>query len=254
MQARDIMTRTVVTVPPDLPVISLANLLVERRISGAPVLEHDRVVGMVTEGDLCRRAELGTERRHGRWAELFTSNAKLADEFVHAHGRTVREIMSKTPICVRTDTPIAEIAELFETRGVKRVPVLDADGKLAGLVSRANLVQAIAARHTVPQNRGADRADADVGLRDAVMRAFAQHRWGLHSDSNVIVTDGRVHLWGLVGSEAEQTALRIAAESVPGVKRVEDHTTVADSLSEIGPWSEANYPAFVAPTSTFPLA
>ena len=250
MQARDIMTRNVIAVPPDLPVISLANLLVERRISGVPVLDHDRVVGMVTERDLCRRAELGTERRHGRWAELFTTKARLASEFVHAHGRTVRDIMTTPAFCVQVDTPLAEIAELFETRGIKRVPVLDADGKLTGLVSRANLVQAIAAHRSVPP----DRAEGDARLRDAVMREFARHRWGLRWDSNVIVTDGSVHLWGLVGSEAEQAALRIAAEGVPGVKRVEDHTIVADSLSELGPWSEANYPAFVAPTSTFPLA
>ncbi len=250
MQARDVMTRTVVSVPPDLPVISLANLLVERGISGAPVVDHGRVVGMVTEGDLCRRAELGTERRRSRWAELFTSTARLASDFVHAHGRVVREIMTEPALCVQLDTPLADIAELFETRGVKRVPVLDADGTLVGLVSRANLVQAIAAHRTVPP----DRADADARLRDAVLHAFAQYRWGLHSDSNVIVADGHVHLWGMVGSEAEQTALRIAAEGVPGVKRVQDHTFVADGLSELGPWSKANYPASVAPTSTFPLA
>ena len=175
---------------------------------------------MVTEQDLCRRAELGTERRHGRWAEVFANNARLATEFVHAHGRAVREIMTTPVTSVRPDTPLAEVADLFETRGIKRVPVLDADGKLVGLVSRANLVQAIAAHRVVPP----DPTEEDRRIRDEVLRAFAHHPWGLRSESNVVVHDGRVELWGMIGSEAEQAALRIAAEAVDGVKRVEDHT------------------------------
>lgn len=223
MQARDIMTRNVLTVRAETPVPEIAKLLVEHRISGMPVVDgQNHVVGIVSEGDLCRRAELGTERRRSRWLEFLTDNAQLAVDYVHAHGQTAADVMTAGVMEVAPDTPVAEIADLFEGRLIKRVPVVE-QGRLVGIVSRANLVQAMAVYQPPP----ATTEENDRRIRDDVLSEYARHPWGLRSESNVVVRDGVVHLWGLVDTEEEYAALRVAAQAVPGVKGVEDHTILA---------------------------
>ena len=225
MQARDIMTRNVVTVGPETPVQSVAALLVEHRISGLPVVDaENRVVGIVSEGDLCRRVELGTERRRGRWLEFLTDKTELALDYVRAHGQTAADVMTTKIVQVAPDTPISEVADLFEARRIKRVPVVD-HGTLVGIVSRSNLVQAIAAFR--PPAAPTDASDRTIRMN--VLKEYADRPWGLHSGSNVVVHDGVVHLWGVVDTEEERAALRVAAKSVAGVKAVENHTTLGGS-------------------------
>ena len=220
MQARDIMTRNVITVGSETSVSGIAALLIEHRISGVPVVDFEnRVVGIVSEGDLYRRIELGTEKRRSRWAELLTPNAELAIDYVAAHGRTALDVMTSPAIHVMPSTPIAAIADLFETHRITRVPVLDGE-TLVGIVTRSNLVQALA---SLPRAMPA-AAVGDAAIRDAVMAEYARHPWGKHSQSNVVVSDGVVHLWGLVDTAAERAALLVAAERVPGVRYVADHT------------------------------
>jgi len=220
MRASDVMTSTVITVNPETPVEDVARLLVERQISGVPVVDaHNRVIGILTEGDLFRRHELGTERRRGRWLEMFTSNVTLASEYVRSHGRTAEEVMVRDVIAVTPDTPLERIADIFETERVKRVPVIE-DGRLLGIVSRGNLLQALGSiGYWEPST-----ADDDRRIRDQVLAEFARLSWGLDSESNVVVASGIVHLWGLVGTRQEQAALRAAAEAIPGVKGTMDHT------------------------------
>ena len=220
MRASDVMTSTVITVNPETAVADVARLLVERRISGVPVVDsHNRVIGILTEGDLFRRHELGTERRRGRWLEMLTSNVTLASEYLHSHGRTAGDVMTRDVIAVTPDTPLARIADIFEKERIKRVPVIE-NGRLQGIVSRGNLVQALGSIGNWESSTAAD----DRRIRDLVLAEFARLSWGLHSESNVVVTSGIVHLWGLVGSQQEQAALRVAAEAIPGVKGIMDHT------------------------------
>lgn len=220
MQACDIMTRNVVTVGADTPVQSVAALLVEHRISGLLVVDtENRVVGIVSEGDLCRRVELGTERRRGRWLEFLTDTSEIALDYVRAHGQTAADIMTTKVVQIAPDTPISEVADLFEGRRIKRVPVVE-QGKLVGIVSRGNLVQAIAAFR--PPATPTDASDRTI--RENVLKEYTHRSWGLHSGSNVVVHDGVVHLWGVVDTEEERAALRVAAKSVAGVKAVENHT------------------------------
>jgi CBS domain-containing protein len=144
MRAIDVMTSEVISVDENASVAAVASLLAEREISGVPVVDSaNRVIGMVSEGDLLHRAETGTERRRSWWLEMMASTNKLAGEYVKAHGRTVKDVMTRAVISVAEATPIADIALLLETNGIKRVPVVR-DGKLVGIVSRANLVQALA--------------------------------------------------------------------------------------------------------------
>ena len=143
MKVSDIMTHPVITVTPETTVGEAAELMLEHRISGLPVVDAaGAVVGIVTEGDLLRRAETGTERRRARWLEFLIAPGRLASEYAHAHGRQVGEVMTDTVLTAGPDDPVADLIELMERRRIKRVPVIDR-GRLVGIVSRANLVRAL---------------------------------------------------------------------------------------------------------------
>ena len=219
MRAMDVMTSSVIVVSPDTSVQAAAKLLDDNRISGMPVVDADgQVLGMVSEGDLLRRTEIATdERRRSWWLELFTSTRELASTYVKGHAHTVKDIMHQPVVSVREDTPLAEIADLLERHRIKRVPVMR-DGKLVGIVSRSNLIRALAS--VAPDKLAILSSDQEI--REAVLHELSGRRWALPRH-NVMVQDGVVHLWGIVRSEDERSAIRVAAEGVPGVKGVRDH-------------------------------
>jgi CBS domain-containing protein len=231
MQAADIMTREVVTVREDTPVRDIVNILLARGISGVPVVDAAGAVsGVVSEGDLLRRAELGTQKRRGAWRAFFTGTATLADEYVRAHGDVARDIMTREVVAIAPSAGLAEIADLMEERRVKRLPVIDG-GKLVGIVSRSNLLRALAS--TAPEPQGAPVDDASI--RAALLAELSAQPWSRRSDNSVVVSDGVVHLWGLVTTRDEERALELAAKGVPGVKSVQSHMVVL---------SEEPYPLF----------
>ena len=176
-------------------------------------------MGMVSEGDLLHRAETGTERRRSWWLEMMSSTNQLAGEYLKSHSSRVKDVMTRDVISVTDTTPVADIAVLLETNRIKRVPVLR-DGKLIGIVSRANLVRALAMTIIEPR----DRAEAnDRTIRDKLLAELKAQKWAEVSPANVTVKDGVVHLWSSYLSEQEKRALVVAAENIPGVRRVEDH-------------------------------
>src|SRR5271167_4117239 len=129
MRAMDVMTTGVFTVDPNTSVQAVAKLLSERGISGVPVVDAaDRLVGIVSEGDLLHRSETGTarrtERRRFRGLATIASDQELARDYVKSHGRIVSDIMSREVIAVTEKTELAEIADLLETKRIKRVPVV----------------------------------------------------------------------------------------------------------------------------------
>jgi CBS domain-containing protein len=220
MKAIDVMVRAVIMVKPDDEVAAAIELLAEHDISALPVVDDSgRVVGVLSEADLMRREEIGTERHRAWWLEAMTPGTVLAGEFAKAHGRTVREIMSDTVVSATEETPLAEIAGLLEKHRIKRVPILR-DGKLIGIVSRSNLIQALAASHVAA---GGD-APADRSIRGELLDRLGGQTWTDFGSRNVIVRDGVVHLWGLVGSPQEHKALLALAEQVAGVKGISDET------------------------------
>jgi CBS domain-containing protein len=220
MRALDVMTTKVITVDENATVQAAAKLLSEHGISAVPVVDKDnRVVGMVSEGDLLHRAETGTERRRSWWLELLTSTNQLAAEYVKSHSDKVRDVMTRDVISVTDATAVADIAILLETHRIKRVPVLH-DGRLVGIVSRANLVRALAMTINEPPS-GAE-AD-DRAIHDKLLAEVKAQRWAEVSPANITVKDGVVHLWSSYLSEQERRALVLLAESAPGVRRVEDH-------------------------------
>jgi CBS domain-containing protein len=220
MRAMDLMTTNVITVDENASIQSAAKLMVEHGISAVPVVNRDkRVIGMVSEGDLLHRAETGTELRRSWWLELASSTNKLAGEYIKSHSGKVKDVMARDVLSVTEETPVADIAVLLETNRIKRVPVLR-DGKLVGIVSRANLVRALA----MTINEVANGAEADDrSIRDQLLAELKAQKWAEVSPANVTVKDGVVHLWSSYLSEQEKRALVVAAENIPGVRRVEDH-------------------------------
>ena len=219
MEAKDVMTTPVVTVAPKTSVEEVAKLMLERRISAVPVVDaQSRVQGIVSEGDLMRHAETGAERHPSWWLALF--GAELAIDYVKSHGRTAAEVMTPEVVTVGERTPLEKIATLLERHRIKRVPVVR-NGKLVGIVSRANLLHGLVARKTA----GGPPAATDRKIRSRIRKEL--ERAGMdQSYVNVVVARGVVEFWGLVDSDAQKRALTIAATSVEGVKRVVDNVVV----------------------------
>ena len=221
MKAKDIMTSPVISVGPDTPVREIAALLFKRRISGVPVLQDGRLVGLVSEADLLRRDEIGTgrvTRPHSWWLRLFGSDSTPAD-YIKSHASRARDVMAREVVTVGLETPIAEIAALLEARGIKRVPVVRGE-QVVGIVSRGNLVQALA---TAKRSGPKLTPPVDQAIRGRLLAELERQPWWGRVTSSVIVTEGVVHYWGTVGSDDEREAARVAAENVPGVRGVEDH-------------------------------
>lgn len=228
MNASDIMSSPVITVGPDTQVRHIAALLDKHRISAVPVMEHGKLVGIVSEADLLHRHEIGTDgiaSSGSWWLRLFTADQSVAD-YVKSHATRARDIMTRDVASVQPDTPVAKIARLLEKRGVKRVPVLQ-DGQLVGIVSRSNLVQALAA--TARVMKVGDTGDGAIRAR--LSSELERRPWWRSTTSNVIVTDGVVHYFGTVDSESQRQAARVAAENVPGVRAVEDHRLPIAAIS-----------------------
>jgi CBS-domain-containing membrane protein len=220
MKASDIMTAQVITVNPNTAVRHIAALLFKHRISAVPVLENGKLVGILSEGDLLHRHEIGTEctvRSGSWWLRLLSADRSVA-EYVKSHATRARDIMTKDVISIAPDTPIAQIAKLLEKHGVKRVPVLQGE-RLVGIVSRSNLVQALAASGS-NMNVGDTH---DGAIRTRLSAELERQPWWRSTTSTVAVTDGVVHYFGTIDSEDQRQAARVAAENVPGVRRVEDH-------------------------------
>ena len=217
MQARDVMTARVISIGLDAPVMQAVQLMLQNRISGLPVVGRDgELVGMVTEGDFLRRGEIGTQRQHGRWLEFLISPGRLADEYVHARGRKVEEVMTRKPIAVNEDTPLEEVVRLMERHRIKRLPVVRADA-LVGIVTRANIMHALVA----PAAHARPPAGDDAAIRAQILAEYEKQSWA--PMANVLVRDGVVELWGTITDERERQAMIVAAENVAGVKAVHDH-------------------------------
>ena len=217
MLARDVMTTKVITVEPNTPVKEIARVLLNSRISGVPVLDADgRIVGIVSEGDLMRQASDGGKESGSLLAALFRRNTREADRVMLGE-RMAQDVMTETVATVDEETPLADIAEMLEKRGIKRVPVVRT-GALVGIVSRANLLHGLAAYSFAPSGVEDDRR-----VRSAILETLSTEVGIDERFINVTVSRGIVHLWGAVESEAKQDAAREVAEKTPGVGTVHDH-------------------------------
>lgn len=227
MKAAEVMTTDVVTIGPEAPIQKVAQLMLRHRVSGLPVVDTGgKVLGIVTEGDLLRRAETGTERRRPRWLELFVTPGRLAEDYVRAHARNVREVMTQHVFSVGPDTPLAEVVALMESRRIKRLPVL-AGERLVGIISRADLLRAL--EDLLPKTAAGVVSDAEI--RRCVLAEIDKQPWAPRAGVDAIVEGGTVELCGAITDERERGALRVIAENVPGVKQVRDQLVWVEPLS-----------------------
>jgi len=219
MRAADIMNSDVITARPDQSVSEVAEILLKNRISGVPVLDAaGDLVGMVSEGDLMRRADVGTERHRSWWLRLLMGREGLAQEFVKEHGRKVDDIMTREVITASPEASLGELADLLERNCIKRVPIVR-NRKVLGIVSRANLLQWLA---SLRKQINVEKPVGDLKLRDTVLSRLKAEPWARTALVNVTVHNGVIDLWGIVDTQNEKKAMRVAAEVTPGVRSVND--------------------------------
>lgn len=219
MKAMDVMTHDVVSIGPDAPIIEAMRLMLQKKISGLPVIDASgHLQGIVTEGDFLRRTETGTERKRPRWLEFLLGPGRLATEYVHTSGRKVGDVMSLDVRTATEDAPLEHIVNLMERYRVKRIPIVRGD-KVVGIVTRANLMRALARLALAEAPAAAD----DATIRERLLAELKRQRWAPVGLIDVVVNDGVVKLSGALTDEREREALRVAAANIPGVKKVEDH-------------------------------
>jgi CBS domain-containing protein len=211
------MTQQVITVGADTTIVDAVDTMLRRRISGLPVVDAaGKLIGIISEGDFIRRAEIGTQRKRGRWLTYLMGTGKIAADFVHAHGRKVGEIMTPAPVTITEDTPLDQMVQIMESRNVKRLPVLRGD-RLVGIVTRSDFLATVAdLAHNAPSV-----SEGDEYIRSAVSAAIEQAAWR-PCKLKVAVRDGIVSLSGVVTNDNARRAAIVAAENVPGVKKVLD--------------------------------
>jgi len=224
MRAIDVMRKRVLTVSPDTDIHEVAKKLADYGVSAMPVVDKDRhVVGMISEGDLMRRPDMGTDRHPSWWLRFLSDPVKKAEDYVKTHGQHAKDVMTENVVTVSEETPLTEIAKILERRRIKRVPVVR-DGKLVGIVSRANLMHGL-----IAQEEEAGALSSDLEIKDAILEEI-EESGARHEFVDVVVSHGTAQLWGAVYSDKEKVAVHAAAESIRGVKSVVDHVGVMPQL------------------------
>jgi CBS domain-containing protein len=226
VKAADVMVKEIISVRPDASVQEAARVLLANRISAVLVLdEKGEALGILSKGDLLRRAELGTERLSTWRVADLTASARqiLAEEFVKSHSLKVADVMTRSVITADPDMSLGEIARLFEKNHIKRVPVVD-DDKVIGIISRADILQALV---SIYDEDAVSSAPEDDTLRERLVARLNVQPWMRRGSVNVVVRGGVVDLYGIVDSAAERNAVRVAAEITPGVRSVNDHLAVS---------------------------
>ena len=220
MQARDVMTTSVVTVDPETTVTEIARALLANNIAAVPVVDKDgAVAGIVSEANLLRRPETGTVKRRS-WLAFFDDPETSAAEYVHTHGARAKDVMTAEVYSVAPDAELSTVVTMMEKRHIRRVLVMEAD-KLTGIVCRSDLLRGLLA-----SREAAAASDSDRAIRAMLLEELHGQYWPTIAGNKITVSDGVVSFWGTVASDKERTALRVAAESIPGVKRVDDNTAV----------------------------
>ncbi|HLX27718.1 MAG TPA: CBS domain-containing protein [Casimicrobiaceae bacterium] len=227
MQAKDVMTHSVVTIAPEANIREAIAKMIEHGISGLPVVDEDvGLVGIVTEGDLIRRAETGTEAPRRRWLELLLGAGAGADAYARAHGRHVCDLMSADVVTVTRDTPLADVVRSMEEHSIKRVPVVDGK-RVVGIVSRANLVAALSEHLELAARRQMN----DDEIQRRIIAQMKREPWCPSREITVIVRKGWVRLEGVIFDERQRKALHVLIAGVVGVKGIDDQLAYIEPLS-----------------------
>ena len=202
MKVSDAMTLDPVTTTPETALKEAAGELVRYRVSGLPVVDSaGHVVGVLSETDVIAKEVDQVPR--GSALERFLEGQPIDDRF---YAQTVAEAMTAPALTIEPDRPLAQAASLMLAEGINRLPVVDGNGRLAGLITRADLVRAFA------------RDDATVRLE--LVQLIREDLWIDPSELEIEVVHGRVTIAGDVENEADARVIRTFARRVPGVVEV----------------------------------
>jgi CBS domain-containing protein len=226
MNVADIMTRDVITVPPSASIHDAARLMVDHGVSGLPVVDAKGALkGIITEGDLIVRQKWPSVKRRS-WRTFFFSDAEgLAREYQRATGITVAEVMTRDVVWVGADWPVESVASMLDRLHIRRLPVVDAHGQLIGIVSRADLIKALA---VAPAQSADRRADADLAAE--MRRRLGHESWVSDRRLFVEAVNGVLLIWGTVESEGERSAIRTMARAIDGCRDVDGNLVVRDNV------------------------
>ncbi len=230
MRVVELMTKDPINVWGNTTLADAARLMDQHHINGLPVLdEKNRLIGIITQGDLLRRPELGTEQQHTSWLAEFFLRSRLEDDYVHTHGRQVSEVMTPDPDFVSPDNELAEAAALMTKKHMKTLPVVR-DTVLVGVITRTDIVRALAAKLISPTVSGIEDA-ADKTIKTNILHAIAAKKWMPQTGIRVEVNAGIVDLEGVILSDSERRLAMVIAENTAGVQHVNDHLVYVDTAT-----------------------
>jgi CBS domain-containing protein len=220
MRVSEAMSTGVIGVDEDTDLFTAVETMLAADVSAVFVFNREgALTGIVSEGDLLHRTELGSAPRRSHWLDLFLGGGGAAREYAHSHGRKVADVMTRFIISIDEDADIAQAIDLMTERHVKRLPVLRG-GNVVGVISRSDVLRALhkAQGQTTPAAPG--QADSEIGA--AIEATIARESWAASNSIRVHVEKGIVTLTGSIGDERIRRALVVIAENASGVVSVRD--------------------------------
>jgi CBS domain-containing protein len=218
MRVRDVMTYGVIGVSETATLAEAVETLLRSQVSALFVFDANHgLVGVLSEGDLLRRSELGTDERRPRWLEFLLSGGRLAEAYVRTHERKVGEIMTTPVATVSEDTELGEAVDLMLHRRVKRLAVLRGDA-VVGVIARSDLLKGLLS--ALPS---ANALRADVEIKAAIQAELDKLGWAPRASVRVEVANGVATFDGAVTDQRLRSGLKVIAENTPGCVAVRDH-------------------------------
>lgn len=234
MEALQVMTSPILTISPGASLRQAIEMMLEKRVSGLPVVnEIGQLVGIISEGDLLHRSELGTEKHRSKWLDFLLGPGRSASDYIQSHSRRVSDVMTTDIVTVAETTPLEEVVQIMEKRRIKRVPVVR-DGGVSGIVTRSDLLRAF-----LKMSAARETAISDDEIQKKIYDTIEQEGWAPAGSIHVKVADGHVTLVGTIFGEPERDAIRVCAENQPGV------TSVSDDMI----WVEPTSGSYMVPTA-----
>ncbi len=228
MHVKEAMTPGVIIVSENATLWDALDAMVKHKVSALVVNDNEgKAIGVLSEGDLLRRAELGTQKHRPGWVEFLLGGGRAAKDYVHTHGRRVGEVMTRGVIGVTEDADVSEAVDLMMARRIKRLVVLR-DAKAVGVLSRSDLIKMLVARLPNPNAPASDHE-----IRAAIEAEIGRQSWTPRGSVRVSVADGIVTFEGAIADDRLRPGLRVLAENTPGVKKVRDRMAWIETSSGV---------------------
>ena len=232
MKVRDVMTYGVIGVPEGASIAEAVETMLRSRVSALFVFDADHALsGVLSEGDLLRRGELGSERTRPRWLDFLLGSGRVAESYAHEHGHKVGEVMTHDVETIGEDSDLSEAVDRMIRRHIKRLPVLRGQ-TVVGVIARSDLLKGLLAA-----TPGATGPHSDAEIKAAIQAELDKLDWAPRASVRVEVQNGDVTFDGAITDERLREGLKVIAENTPGCVSVHDHMA----------WIEPNSGFFIPP-------